>query len=251
MPLTTFARPTSRNPQRLFWDILRDPNLVMLHLLNETSGTTAYDRCTRNNIDGTMVNTPTLGVALGNGFNGMTFAPASSEYINLGTPSGLAFNRTDPFSVVYLGKFNDDAENKIVVGRQAGTGFGGWHFGLGTTELMRFQFVDNGDPSPGVILVVSDAALATATLHMPGMSYSGSGAATGVVFYNNGAVVADTDSTDTMSTNPVYTATTAYIGAKAATPDSFWNGTLGLVAVFNAAKSANDFSRWAKLAGQI
>ena len=247
MALVTYARQ-GLFARRLFWDVARDPNLVGLWLLNETSGTTAYDRCTKNLINGTLTNTPTLDVALGNGFNGMTFSAASSQYVSLGSPSGLGFARTDPFSIICLATQNDNAAVKALISRftSGGPNNQGWIFFFDAGEKLLFQFWRVGEN----INVTSNAALSTGTLIMPGCSYSGSGAASGVVLYNNGVAVADTDTTDTLTGTVDYTNATASIAAYDVNTGPH-DGSIGLIAIFDAAKSAADFRRWASLAGLL
>ncbi len=246
MAVTTFATQTG-GARRLFHDIVHHPNLVMLHMLNETTGTTTYDRCTKNAITGTTSGSPTLGASLGNGFSGMTFSAGSSQYVNLGTPSALAFNRTSPFSILVALSVNNTAVIKRIIGRvNAATG-GGWFLQFSAAEVLRFAFI--GQTVANLIVVDANAASTTGALLLIGMSYSGSGAASGVTLYSAGAAIADTDTTDTMSDDPDYTGLSAGIGANLHALGSYYDGSIGLIAVFNVATAAVEYKRWAGLAG--
>lgn len=246
MSLVTYALQGAR-ARSLYWDVIRDPDIVMFHVLNETNGTTAYDRCTRNIIDGTLVNTPTQGAALGNGFNGMTFSAASSEYITLGTPSALAFLDAGACSVVAVCSVNNTAAVKSIIGRRSSAGnTPGWEFRFAADETLEYSLVDD---SAGADTVGSDAALTTGTQLMVGFSKSGAGAAA-VTLYSAGIAVADTDDANAAAGDPTYTSIAACIGARNAT-DQFFDGSIGMIAVFNAAKTANDFKRWAYLASLL
>lgn len=67
--------------------------------LGETSGAVAQDE-TANNIDGTYVNTPTLGVAGAiSGNTAVSFASASSEYISV--PHNAVLNTADVVSIEF------------------------------------------------------------------------------------------------------------------------------------------------------
>lgn len=247
MALVTYNYLGSR-ARRLFWDLVWDPDLVALWCMNETGGGTVYDRCTKNIINGTVNAAPTYSVALSNGFYGLTFSASSSQYVSLGTPASMAFNRADAFSAIALLTVNDTAAIKVVVGRRSNAATPqGWTMQLSATEVLTVVLVDSGG---GTIQVDSNAALSTGTLIMPGFSYSGSGAATGITLYNNGASVADTDTTNTMTTDPSYTGVNASIAGRN-DADLFFDGTIGMLAVFNAAKTAADFRRWAFIAGQL
>lgn len=230
---------------RLFRDIIRDPDLAALWMLNESAGLVAYDRCTKNIINGTLVNTPTLGVDLGNGHKGMTFAAANTEGIALGTPPALAFNMADLFSVVAFASVNNTAATKAIVGRSEQTSNEGWILFFSATEHLTLLFEDSGG---GATVITSDAPLATGTVHMLGFSYAGSAAS--VRFYHNGAILASTITTDTMITDPNYTGIAAGIGHQNAA-SAFHDGSIGPVAVFSAAKTAQDFRRWAYQAGLL
>ena len=216
-------------------------------MMNEAGGGTVYDRCIQNALHGTVSGSPTYSVVLGNGFYGVTLAAASSQYASLGTPSSLAFTDAGAHAVVALLKVNDTAAVKTIIGRRSNAGnTPGWEFRFATDETLEYVMCDD---SGNQDRVGSDAALTAATLVMPGFSKSGAGAAA-VTLYNNGAAVADTDDANLCAGNPTYTGINASQGARN-NADQFFDGTMGLIAVFNAAKTAADYRRWAYLAGQL
>lgn len=157
-------------------------------------------------------------------------------------------NRTDPLSAVALCNVNNTAAHKAIASYCSSAMVNGWFFGIDSVESMWVRLSNSaGD----LISVQSDVAVTTGALLMPGFSYSGSGAAAGVIEYLGGVAVAATALADGWASGTAtYAGSTANIGA-ASGADRFFDGTLGIVAVFNAAKSANDFSRWARLAGLL
>lgn len=229
----------------LYRDLIRDPHLVGLWVLNEAGGGTFYDRCTLNVLPATVSGSPTYSVALGNGHYGCTLAAASSQYASLSTPSSLAFLDATAHAAVSVLKVSNTAAIKTIISRRSNAGnTPGWEFRFAADETLEYVMCDD---SGGQDRVGSDAALATATLVMPGFSKSGAGAAA-VTLYSGGTAVADTDDANACAGDPTYTGINASLGARN-NADQFFDGTLGMTAVFSAAKTAADFRRWAVLGG--
>jgi hypothetical protein len=85
----------------LFHDVLHDPNLVALLPLNEKSGATLYDRCTRYRLPGTAAGNPTYSKAIGSGFYGLDL-DGIGDYVSLGNAAALSFDRTSAFTLMAL-----------------------------------------------------------------------------------------------------------------------------------------------------
>lgn len=219
----------------LFHNLWIDPNLVDLFPLNEKSGT-IYGRSKTNRLTGTVSGNPTYGKAIAQGFVGLDF-DGTGDYVVLS--GGLAFERTDTFSGLAVVTTDDVAADSVLVGKANTTG---WYWGVDSSQR---PFLTLTTAASGAIRVNANAALTVPTAYMIGFSYSGSGAAAGVLVYRNGLVEADTDATDTLAGDIANAASAQISGING--NNNLWSGDQSFVVLFNAVKTAQDFRRWASL----
>lgn len=231
----------------LYEAIKAHPNWVMLWRLNELTGEPIIEVNVAKSaaITAALNGSPTRGVSLGNGLYGMTFASASAHRVSLGVVSALGFLSNSPFSVLSFDNVTNDANAKYLVSREGeSAGHFGWALRFDSDEKLRFIL---GAPGAGAIQVTSAAALTAGALINPGVSYSGSGAASGVLMYKNGTAISTTTVADNLTGDPVYTAVVAYIGASELALTETFAGTKGPGALFDAALPASDFADFAHL----
>lgn len=234
--------------RELLKNLVTDPNLVTLHILNETTLATLKD-FGLNQLGLTLVNAPTKGVDIGNGFRGVTFSAASSQYGTFGAQNslgtGLLSARTDRLSAIAICNVNNTAAIKTLVSYCASNLTNGWSLSIDSVESILVRL---GNSAGDLMDMQSNAAVALATELLVGFSYSGSGSASGITLYKNGVAVAATALNDAWSSGlATYSGAVACIGACNAA-DRFYDGSIGLVAVFSATKTAIDHLRWADLA---
>ena len=231
--------------KRLFRELIFSPNLAMLFVLNEKSGT-VYDRCLVNRLTGTVNGNPTYSKDIGN-FWGLDF-DGTGDYVDLGTPTSLDFERTDAFSGLCVIDPNISAQGAILGKHTIAGTDRGWEWFITAARLPSLVLEST---TGNRIEVNANAAIANGTDRMLGFSYSGSSAASGVLLYDNGAAVADTDTEDTLSATIINTSNNAYIGAQHASPPVFlMNGDIGFVALWDGrALSAVEMRRFAYLGG--
>lgn len=228
----------------LAYNLKVDPDLVALWMMNEQSGI-IIERCTKNRLNSASVNgAPTYSATLGD-FWGLSDA---AVWLGFGNQASLAFERTDAFSVLAI--ISPDAANGVIIGQYHTSATPrGWMFFQGNDAAgNRRGQVDLEFQNANRIYVYTDVDYAVSTAVMVGFSYSGSGAASGVIFYRNGAVDASSVLADTLGANSIVSTAPANIGAFD-NGTYIWNGKIGPIAVFNAAKTAADFKRWAGLGG--
>lgn len=101
-----------------YWDEVMADSPVGYWRLGEASGTVAQDE-TANNLNGTYVNTPTLGVAGAiSGNTAVRFTLASSEYVSI--PDNNVLDLTTPFSVeawIKRASISTPADNMMIVSK--------------------------------------------------------------------------------------------------------------------------------------
>lgn len=226
--------------QALFWDLISDPNLETLWVMNETGGGTIYDRCTKNGTNGTVNGNPAYSKAISNHFYGLDF-DGTGDYVDFGNVSALNFERTAAFSAVAIINPNVSADN-CIVSKHNGTS--GWEFSMNASRNLVVQLTNTDTTNE--IVVTSTSALTNGTATLVGFSYSGSSAASGVTLYVDESSYADADTTDNLAAT-IQTSGSVQVAAR--NSGAAFNGDIAMVAIFSAAFSGPDFQRWGWLGG--
>lgn len=235
---------TNRQPQRgarLFEEVISSPNLVLLHLMNETSGA-LYDRGPWRydaTVSGVMTYSRPITAVYGAAFNGV------NAYASMGDVTNLRFERTNSFSVMVMVDPNVSALGEIL-SKWNGVN-AGWALGINATRTWRLVLQNTA--TTNVLEVRSTNALANNTDIMLLVTYAGGSAPGSVVMYENGAAVAMTTVTNNLSAS-IANAVAAIIGAQSDGTD-LMSGDLGFLAVWNKVVSAEDARRYAFLAGML
>lgn len=179
---------------------------------------------------------------------------SGSQYLNFGDVDALDFGYRDPWSFLVI------LESRLVDGASAtqsvamkwdNSNSKGWQLYLenaGGGTLPRLHVVI-GDYNTNYLdrreqvgsIVTSDTPV------MLGASIDGSASVSGVSIYKNGAARNIINVADTL-TLPFTTTADVEVGAGGGGLYTF-DGAIGMIAFFNAAKSAADFKRWAYKGG--
>lgn len=226
----------------LFQQIIFSPNLAYLAMMTEKSGV-IHDRCLVNRLDGAVSGNPAYAKEIGQ-YWGLDF-DGTGDFVTLGNVPAFDFERTEAFSALCVINPNVSAIGSIISKRlSTGTLRGwDWHLTAGRVPSLILQ-----NAVGNRIEVNANAAIANGTAKMLAFTYSGSSAASGVILYDNGAAVADTDTENTLSATMV-AAGIASIGARNAS-DQVFNGDTGFLVVWDGrAVSAQEFRLYASLAG--
>lgn len=226
----------------LFQQLIFSPNLAYLAMMTEKSGI-IHDWCLVNRLEGAVSGNPTYTKAIGPCW-GLDF-DGTGDFVTLGNVPALDFERTEAFSGLCVINPNVSAIGSIISKRlSTGTLRGwDWHLTAGRVPALILQ-----NAVGNRIEVRANAAIANGTATMLGFTYSGSSAASGVLLYDNGAPVADTDTENTLSATMV-AAGLASIGARNAS-DQQMNGDVGCLALWDGrAVSAQEVRLYASLAG--
>lgn len=242
--MTTFSRLVQHGPETMA--ILRREKALQLLISGaETAGGVLKDH-SPNRYHGTLVGSPTQGVALTGGFRGVALDGAS-QYVTFGDLANLSFERTGAFSGVCVLNPNVSA-NGVLIGKMNGLAAVGWLWGILSTRapFLDLQVTDTTNEC----LVTSNTVLTNGTAVMIGFSKAaGTGAASEVAHYINGVAVADTDIINSLASGSLDNAVGVVIGATVA-PDTYLNANaVGLLAMFNEAKTAQFFRTLAAISG--
>lgn len=245
MPTFNRLGPAAR---QLFHDLIHDPNLVGLWVMNEAGGGTILDRCTLNRLDGTVTGNPAYSKAIGSGFYGLDF-DGTGDTVNLGHVEALNFERTDTFSTVTIVNPNISAEGEIIGQYDSLVDLPGWVFGMNASRQI---FLRLSSAAGNVLEVRGGTALTNGTAYQVGFSYAATSAPADIILYVNGAAETPTTVSNTLSASIVTPAgVLARIGANSSQTADEFNGDIGILAVFNAVKTAADFRRWAFLSRSL
>lgn len=168
----------------------------------------------------------------------------SGQYADGGAASAFDFEWSNPFSLLaivtadWLTTDSNDILSKFNV-----TSLLGWRWLLTTSGAPELYLRASNLVA---VQVTANAALTRLNTYMLGASYSGNGLASGVTLYKDGATDADTDTTDNLAFGTIKN--TKPVQLAASDSARLFRGDIGLVAAFSAAKSAENFRRWAYLA---
>lgn len=228
--------------RRLYEALIESPSLVGLWPLNEQSGNVVDHG--PNRLAGTVSGNPTYSTAIAGHFSGLNL-DGSGDYASLGDASSLSFERTDSFSFLCLLDPNVSALGEIL-SKWDGAG-AGWAWGVNATRTWRLLLQNTA--TTNVLEVRSTNALTNGTDILLGMSYAGGSAPGDIVMYENGATVTMTTVSNNLAAS-IDNAVAAVIGAQSDGTDAL-NGHLAFVAAWNRALSAEEFRRFAFLAGML
>lgn len=237
------ARSLGTPARRLFEDLVYDPDLQLLLPCNEASGS-LVDRCVRNQLTATVTGAPVYDADLGRGFRGVTLNGTTDSF-SLG--SVFSYEYTQAFSLLAVVKPAVGSIQTVYAKEDSGITRGIFWYIDASGNLVFNEMNSNTN----LITVSGPAAMASATQYVISVSYTGSGLASGVTQYKNGAALAPTVVSDTLGAATIINSAPARIGARGTSPNLWYSGSIAMVALFNAAKSAADHRRWAAMAGVI
>ena len=224
-----------QNGRALYHDLWRDPELVGFWPLNE--GTSAvYDRALAYRNNATALLGPAYGAAIG-GLTGMTFTKSSSHEVRIGDVAALNFERTSPYTIIAAVKHNSFTSEQCYLSK---TDVRGWYWEANASAKQYYVAFSTG---PTYTIVEANAALTSGVPYLLGVTLSGATNAAGCKLWQNGTTVAQTTVLDTLSLTVTSTGA-ASIGQRLT--GGYFDGNIGFVAVFNAAKTALDMKRWAR-----
>lgn len=229
--------------RRLFEDLIYDPDLQFVLPCNEPSGS-LVDRCVRNQLTASATGAPVYDADLGRGFRGVTLN-GTTDAFSLG--SVFSYEYTQAFSLLAVVKPTVGSIQTIYAKEDSAITRGILWYIDASGNLVFNELTSNTN----LITVSGPSALASATQYVIGVSYTGSGLASGVTQYKNGTALAPTVVSDTLGAGTVINTAPARIGARGVSPNLWYSGSIAMVALFSAAKSAADHRRWAAMAGVI
>ena len=233
----------SRGGINLFETIINHPNLLGLWILNESDGNTVYD-FTDNRNNGTIVGSPTKSKVI-SGSYGFDF-PGVASYVNIGNIAAFDFERTSPFSGLCLVDPSISLDGTIISKRASSGNNRGWQWKINSSRLPVLHLQSTG---VNALTVTTNAALTNGIDYMLGFSYSGNSLASGVTFYKNGVVDADTDTLDGLSTTIIDVGLLTIATWNGV--NELMNGDLSFIAMFNDDLPDTDFRKFAHAIGML
>ena len=161
----------------------------------------------------------------------------NDDYVNIGNTADLAFERTDPFSLMAWIRPTIGVLGAIL-GKHEGSGdFSGWEISISATGTLIFELVNTGG-GVDMIQVETDSAVTNEWNHVA-VTYDGSSDATGARFYVNGLEVAVTVVTDTLS-GSILTSVPVRIGGRGSGTLNPFNGLIDEVAIYDRALAPSE-----------
>lgn len=198
--------------------------------LGESAGTVANDETSAGN-DGTYINTPTLGVvgAVSEDTDtAVTFAQATSEYVDMGNV--YAFDYNDPFSISCWFK-TSYSTSCALVSKQDTVGRG-YALRMLASGAIYVQLVNTASS-----LEINKTSTTTGfnddVWHYVVMTYDGSNLASGVTIYVDGVALATSTGFDTLGTNTIIDTTSFNIASRDDASLHDYDGEMDEVAVFD------------------
>jgi hypothetical protein len=201
----------------------------------------------------TQVNSPTTspGVILPDPYDayGVHFDGAVGTYINFGNLSALNFDARSPFSLLVVGNEWASPASEWTLFSKCANNISGWKLDLLPGPAPAIFFFNS---NTGSIFVNCQASttVTNGTPFMLGSAWNGALAAnTDIQLFLNGTECSyGTRSVTTTGAIAMANGWDVNIG-RMASNGGYWPSDVGLVAVFNAQKTAADFRRWATLGG--
>ena len=194
------------------------------------SGTTWFDLSGKRN-HGTLINGPTFSNTNGGGivFDG------SNDYAEI--VNQMQFERTNSFSFCSWVKSSTASNTQII--NNENTSYRGYQFMINSGgNLLLFL---RNEPGSNFIGVVSSDTLSPNTWYHLACTYSGSSLASGVSLYVNGIPQTVTVSGDNL-TRSIISNETTLIGIRRPATTGPFNGSIGLVQIYNRVLSAAEIA---------
>lgn len=167
----------------------------------------------------------------------LAFTGSSSQYVTLG--NNFSFEYTNTFSVSFWAKWSANALYSLVA-KQGDTTYRGWAVYMDASGHIGFQLVNTVSGSL-YLDVVTTGTFTTSAWHHICITYSGSGAASGVTIYVDGSSQTKTTNSDTLGTNTIVTTNALYLGGRASSgSNQYFTGSLDEVAIYNSTLSSTD-----------
>ena len=181
-----------------------------MYHLDEATGSTSKDS-TSDGYNCTPTGNPTQGTGEINGaltFNG------STQYTSRTNPSGLNFERTDPFTVSSWAKPNtaSTARELAVSKIMGGSPYTGWdcmmngYSGIQSTGVVSFDLTSSSGVSEALVYTSSPTHMNDGNWHLYHFTSDGSGTAGGLKIYEDGIAQATTTQFDNLTASILSTA---------------------------------------------
>ena len=209
---------------------------------DEGSGTVANDSSTNGNT-GTLVNGPTwTGSGKVNG--ALSFAAASSQYVDVANPSNFAFDYTQPFSIsAWVYRTANTANNVVAAKWDPATtkGYKLWLPASGAycngsgSNCLDF-IMRNGGTSQEIL--TPGGTLSTNAWHHVVATYDGSQSESGMKLYIDGAATGNSAANNLSGS--ILTSVDFKVAVDDTTTASYFPGTLDEVRVYNRVLSPSD-----------
>jgi len=169
----------------------------------------------------------------------MNFDSASSDYIDVGNPSILNFERTDSFSISAWVKRKGTGVNEAIVSKMESSGdYRGYLLFIGSTNVVKFV-LRNVNTGSGRLFVDSTTTITDTDWHHILITYNGSSNVSGIKIYIDG--VSDTVTTFGTLSATILNNAPFNIGAR--NSDSlFANSKIDEVAIWDTALTSTQVS---------
>jgi len=215
-----------------------DSNFKAVYHLDEATGSTSKDS-TGSGYNCTPTGNPTQGTGEIKGaltFNG------STQYVSAVNPSGMNFERTDPFTVSYWAKPNTaSTARELAVSKIMNTGpYTGWNcmmngYGaLQSTGVVTFDLTSNPGVSEALVHTSSATNMNDGNWHLYHFTSNGSSTAAGLKIYEDGIAQATTTQFDNLTASIRSTADFDISGQQGG---NLFNGAIDEVHVAAGARS--------------
>lgn len=184
-----------------------------------------------------------------------SFTSASSQDGSTPNTLSLSFGNgvTDtPFSVVALANMTDTVANRTIISKYNGGGGGReWIFTVTGSDRLMLLLDDNSVPVD--VNAASNAAIAQGAPHLYAATYDGRGGATaasGIVLYQDGAVIASTATNSGTYVAMEHGTEPVYIGSVIGHTAQFFSGSMGFVAICTTVLTATQLRDLVTIANQ-
>lgn len=208
--------------------------------MSDGSGTTVTEIINGNNLTITP-GTGSWGTQAGV-TNGIYNFDGTTTRMDAGSNSLANFNFNQAFSVwAVFNATNTGSEQTVIGTLNTSSNFVGWEMGLSFVSSVLLNpvfFLINTFPTNCIEVVTSSASVVPGTLYDLAMTYSGSGAASGVIIYINGAA-----QTNSVLQNNLTTTTTNSINPRVGMrQDSSvpFKGKMGPIGIWNRVLSSTE-----------
>ncbi len=228
--------------EKLVTDVVNPPLPANLALdsplshwkFDELSGDTAYDTLGLNDGDLAGSGTTCPGNSTCPAWNSSGRVNGSTTYdgndsIDLGNPSSLQFERTDPFSISTWIKTTSENNYSLFSKQESSGNYAGYNLQTGSSGYIYFQLI-NTYSSNGLEVRTGDTNYNDGNWHHVLVTYDGNSSASGVQIYFDGTPQQLTTLQNNLSLS-VANSTSAHIGSRN-NAENFLTGTLDEVKVY-------------------